>query len=60
MIDAMLSEAADHDVKEVVIGMAHRGRLNILANILDKPYEAIFSEFEGNIDPNPRRRVRAT
>ena len=51
MIDAMLSAAAEHDVQEVVIGMAHRGRLNILANILNKPYEAIFSEFEGNIDP---------
>ena len=34
-------------VKEVVIGMAHRGRLNILANIMGKTYEQIFSEFEG-------------
>ena len=52
MIDAMLSDAADQEVKEVVIGMAHRGRLNVLANILNKPYEVIFSEFEGSIDPN--------
>ena len=35
------------DVQEVVIGMAHRGRLNILANIMGKTYEQIFSEFEG-------------
>ena len=52
MIDALLSDAADQEVKEVVIGMAHRGRLNVLANILNKPYEVIFSEFEGSIDPN--------
>jgi len=52
MIDAMLSDAADQEVQEVVIGMAHRGRLNVLANILNKPYEVIFSEFEGSIDPS--------
>lgn len=52
MIDALLSDAADQEVQEVVIGMAHRGRLNVLANILNKPYEKIFSEFEGSIDPN--------
>ncbi len=52
MIDAMLSDAADQEMKEVVVGMAHRGRLNVLANILSKPYEVIFSEFEGSIDPN--------
>jgi len=52
LLDTVLSDAADQEVDEVVIGMAHRGRLNVLANILEKPYEAIFSEFEGNIDPN--------
>lgn len=44
--------AADFDVKEVVIGMAHRGRLNVLANIMGKTYEEIFSEFEGTTDPD--------
>ena len=38
---------SEYDVHEVVIGMAHRGRLNILANIMGKTYEQIFSEFEG-------------
>jgi multifunctional 2-oxoglutarate metabolism enzyme len=52
MLDAMLTDAAEQEVEEVVIGMAHRGRLNVLANILNKPYEVIFSEFEGSIDPN--------
>jgi 2-oxoglutarate dehydrogenase E1 component len=46
-LDAMINMAAEHEVKEVVMGMAHRGRLNILANILGKTYEQIFSEFEG-------------
>jgi 2-oxoglutarate dehydrogenase E1 component len=44
--------AADEGVEEIVIGMAHRGRLNILANIIGKPLGQIFSEFEGNIDPS--------
>ncbi|PZR26580.1 MAG: 2-oxoglutarate dehydrogenase E1 component [Citrobacter freundii] len=46
-LDAIINMAADHDVQEVTIGMAHRGRLNILANIMGKTYEQIFSEFEG-------------
>lgn len=48
-LDTILNDAADAGVQEVVIGMAHRGRLNILANILKKTYEQIFSEFEGNM-----------
>ncbi len=51
VLDMILTDAAERGVDEVVIGMAHRGRLNVLANILNKPYEVIFSEFEGNIDP---------
>lgn len=46
-LDAIINMAAKNDVQEVVIGMAHRGRLNILANIMGKTYEQIFSEFEG-------------
>ncbi len=46
-LDAIINTAADNDVQEVVIGMAHRGRLNVLANIMGKTYEQIFSEFEG-------------
>jgi 2-oxoglutarate dehydrogenase E1 component len=46
-LDTIINTAANHDVHEVVIGMAHRGRLNILANIMGKTYEQIFSEFEG-------------
>ena len=46
-LDAIINTAADNEVEEVVIGMAHRGRLNVLANIMGKTYEQIFSEFEG-------------
>ncbi len=46
-LDAIIQTGAEYDVQEVVIGMAHRGRLNILANIMGKTYEQIFSEFEG-------------
>ncbi|MEO8889772.1 MAG: multifunctional oxoglutarate decarboxylase/oxoglutarate dehydrogenase thiamine pyrophosphate-binding subunit/dihydrolipoyllysine-residue succinyltransferase subunit [Jatrophihabitantaceae bacterium] len=51
LLDAVLAEAADEDLDEVVVGMPHRGRLNVLANIVGKPYAKIFNEFEGNIDP---------
>ncbi len=46
-LDAIINKAGDAGVQEVVIGMAHRGRLNVLANIMRKTYEHIFSEFEG-------------
>jgi len=46
-LDAIINTASEKGVKEVAIGMAHRGRLNILANILGKTYEEIFREFEG-------------
>lgn len=46
-LDAIINTASDNDVHEVVIGMAHRGRLNVLANVMGKTYEQIFSEFEG-------------
>ena len=50
ILDQILSDAADQEVDEAVIGMAHRGRLNVLANVMGKPYSAIFGEFEGNLD----------
>lgn len=46
-LDAIINTAADDRVEEVVIGMAHRGRLNILANTMAKTYDQIFNEFEG-------------
>lgn len=46
-LDAIINTAANNGVQEVAIGMAHRGRLNVLANILGKTYEQIFTEFEG-------------
>lgn len=47
-LDAVIQTAAAAGVEEVVLGMAHRGRLNVLANIMGKTYEEIFNEFEGN------------
>ena len=51
VIDEICEAAAEADLDEVCIGMAHRGRLNMLANIVGKKYSQIFREFEGNIDP---------
>ncbi|MEO8665817.1 MAG: multifunctional oxoglutarate decarboxylase/oxoglutarate dehydrogenase thiamine pyrophosphate-binding subunit/dihydrolipoyllysine-residue succinyltransferase subunit [Ignavibacteria bacterium] len=50
-LDYLLQCASDNGVEELVMGMAHRGRLNVLANIIGKSMSAIFSEFEGHIDP---------
>jgi 2-oxoglutarate dehydrogenase E1 component len=46
-LDALVEKGAELGIKEFIMGMAHRGRLNVLANIFNKTYEAIFSEFEG-------------
>ena len=51
-LDAIINIGAENNVKEVVIGMAHRGRLNVLANVLGKTYEQIFTEFEGTATPD--------
>jgi 2-oxoglutarate dehydrogenase E1 component len=51
-LDTIINDSADAGVQEVVIGMAHRGRLNVLASTLGKTYEQIFSEFEGNMPPD--------
>ncbi|MFB3829520.1 MAG: multifunctional oxoglutarate decarboxylase/oxoglutarate dehydrogenase thiamine pyrophosphate-binding subunit/dihydrolipoyllysine-residue succinyltransferase subunit [Bryobacteraceae bacterium] len=51
IVDEVLERAGAANVHEVVIGMAHRGRLNVLANIINKSLTQIFSEFEGELDP---------
>jgi 2-oxoglutarate dehydrogenase E1 component len=54
LLDEVLTEAASAQMDEAVIAMAHRGRLNVLANIVGKSYAQIFGEFEGNLDPSTR------
>ncbi|MEW5974645.1 MAG: multifunctional oxoglutarate decarboxylase/oxoglutarate dehydrogenase thiamine pyrophosphate-binding subunit/dihydrolipoyllysine-residue succinyltransferase subunit [Acidobacteriota bacterium] len=51
ILHELLELAAEQEVAEIVIGMAHRGRLNVLANVIEKPLAQILSEFEGNVDP---------
>jgi len=52
ILEEIVERASDNDVHEIVAGMAHRGRLNILANVVGKDVKQIFSEFEGAIDPS--------
>jgi 2-oxoglutarate decarboxylase len=52
ILEEILYRAAANDVAEVVMGMAHRGRLNVLANTIGKDVKQIFSEFEGELDPS--------
>ncbi len=49
LLDAMIERSAGYGVREIVLGMPHRGRLNVLANTLNKPYGMIFAEFEENL-----------
>lgn len=51
-LDAIINKSAELEVDEIVFGMAHRGRLNVLANVMGKTYEQIFSEFEGTGEIN--------
>ncbi|WP_444978649.1 multifunctional oxoglutarate decarboxylase/oxoglutarate dehydrogenase thiamine pyrophosphate-binding subunit/dihydrolipoyllysine-residue succinyltransferase subunit [Actinoplanes siamensis] len=51
LLDSVLQASAETGLDEMVIGMAHRGRLNVLTNIVGKPYEKLFNEFEGWMDP---------
>ncbi len=51
ILDSVLSSAVDAGLDSAVIGMAHRGRLNVLANLMGKSYDQIFKEFEGHVDP---------
>ncbi len=52
ILDEILSQAADAGIEGAVLGMAHRGRLNVLANVMGKNYDQIFKEFEGHVDPS--------
>jgi 2-oxoglutarate dehydrogenase E1 component len=52
MLDDLIQQGGKSGVEEIVIGMAHRGRLNVLVNVVGKPPQIIFSEFEGNYDSN--------
>jgi multifunctional 2-oxoglutarate metabolism enzyme len=52
ILNELLEAAGERGVRETVIGMAHRGRLNVLTHIVGKPYTQILSEFEGNVDPD--------
>ncbi len=52
ILDSLLEQAADADLDSAVLGMAHRGRLNVLANIVGKSYSQLFREFEGYVDPD--------
>ncbi len=54
-LDAAINKGSELGVEEVVIGMAHRGRLNVLTNILQKPYEHVFNEFEENVEQEEYR-----
>jgi len=51
MLDDLIQQGGASGVKEFVIGMAHRGRINVLVNVLGKSPEELFDEFEGNVDP---------
>jgi multifunctional 2-oxoglutarate metabolism enzyme len=51
MLDFLVEDAAESGTEQVVMGMAHRGRLNVLVNIVGKSYHRVFREFEGDIDP---------
>lgn len=51
MMHFLIERASKGDVEKFFLGMAHRGRLNILVNIMNKPYQKVFADFEGNIDP---------
>lgn len=52
VLDMILTQASEFGIQEVVLGMAHRGRLNVLANIIHKSFDSIFTEFEDIRDPN--------
>jgi 2-oxoglutarate dehydrogenase E1 component len=50
LLDTLIQSAGDYEIREAIIGMAHRGRLNVLVNIMGKSPHELFEEFEGNVD----------
>ncbi|TVR30946.1 MAG: multifunctional oxoglutarate decarboxylase/oxoglutarate dehydrogenase thiamine pyrophosphate-binding subunit/dihydrolipoyllysine-residue succinyltransferase subunit [Balneolaceae bacterium] len=52
MMHFLMEKAGEKNIEKFFLGMAHRGRLNILVNIMNKPYRKVFADFEGNIDPS--------
>ena len=52
LLDALLTAASDEPMAEVVMGMAHRGRLNVLVNLVGKTYQELFAQFEGAVTPD--------
>ena len=54
IVEVLVERTAESGAREIVLGMAHRGRLNVLANILRKPYQEIFAEFEENYLPESK------
>ncbi|MGF1671284.1 MAG: multifunctional oxoglutarate decarboxylase/oxoglutarate dehydrogenase thiamine pyrophosphate-binding subunit/dihydrolipoyllysine-residue succinyltransferase subunit [Balneolaceae bacterium] len=52
IIQFLIERAGEYDIRKMFLGMAHRGRLNMLVNIMNKPYRKVFADFEGNIDPD--------
>ena len=52
MMQFLIDRAGNYNINKMFLGMAHRGRLNILVNIMNKPYHKVFADFEGNIDPD--------
>jgi 2-oxoglutarate dehydrogenase E1 component len=51
-LNGLVEHVAQKGCREIILGMAHRGRLNVQAHILKRPYEEIFSEFESCYDPD--------